>query len=64
VGFSLGMGATILWGMAVKDTTLAFLFPWQLLLFTGGIILIICLLAAGLSIRKVFKIDPKILLGS
>lgn len=64
IGFSLGIGATVLWGMAIKGTTLAFLFPWQLLLFTGGIIMIICLLTAGLSIQKVFRADPKMLMGT
>lgn len=64
MGFFLGIGATILWGMAIKNTTLAFLFPWQLLIFTGIIVLVICLLTATLSIRKVFRTDPKVLMGS
>lgn len=64
IGFWLGIGATILWGMAIKDTTLAFLFPWQLLLFTGGVVLIICLFTAALSIRKIFSTDPKSLMGT
>ena len=64
IGFLLGTGATILWGMAVKDTTLTFLFPWQLLVFTGLIVLIICIFTAGLSINKVFKLDAKMLMGN
>lgn len=64
IGFLLGTGATLLWGMAVKDTTLAFLFPWQLLIFTGLIVTIICVFTAGLSIRKVFNTDPQVLLGN
>jgi putative ABC transport system permease protein len=64
IGFTLGISATLLWGMAIKGTTLAFLFPWQLLLFTGVIVLIICLFAAGMSIRKVFEVDPKMLMGN
>lgn len=64
IGFLLGIGATILWGWAVKNTTLAFLFPWQLLVFSGVIILLICVLTAVLSIRKVFKVDPKVLMGN
>jgi putative ABC transport system permease protein len=63
IGFLLGIGATILWGMAVQNTTLAFLFPWQLLAFTGFIVLTICVLTAALSIRKVFRADPKELMG-
>jgi putative ABC transport system permease protein len=64
IGFSLGVGATILWGMAIKNTTLAFMFPWQLLLFTGLIVLTICLSTAFLSIRKVFRVDPQVLMGN
>jgi putative ABC transport system permease protein len=64
IGFTLGIAATLLWGLAVADTTLAFLFPWQLLLSTGIIILIICAGTAALSIRKVFRVDPKILMGN
>lgn len=64
VGFSLGIGVTVLWGMAIKNTTLAFLFPWELLVFTGGIVTIICIATAVLSIQKVFRADPKMLMGT
>lgn len=64
IGFLLGTGATLIWGMAIRDTSLAFLFPWQLLLFTGFITVIICLFTAGVSIRKVSSIDPKLLIGN
>jgi putative ABC transport system permease protein len=64
IGFFLGIGATILWGMAIQNTTLAFLFPWQLLVFTGLLVLLICVFTAGLSISKVFRADPKSLLGT
>lgn len=64
IGYCLGTGVTVLWGLAIGDTTLAFFFPWQLLLFTGGIILIICLFTAGLSLRKIFTVEPKVLMGS
>lgn len=64
IGYLLGTGATILWGMAIKDTTLAFLFPWELFLFTSLIVFIICLFTAGLSIGKVLKVDPIVLMGN
>lgn len=64
IGFCLGIGATMIWGIAIQHTTLAFLFPWQLLVFTGLIVLVICMLTAGLSIRKVFTADPKSLMGT
>lgn len=64
IGFLLGTGATILWGIMIENTTLAFLFPWQLLAFSFLIVMIICLFTAGLSLRKIFGTDPKILMGS
>ena len=63
VGFCLGTGATVLWGWAIKSTTLAFLFPWELLLFTGFVVIIICIFTAGMSVRQIFKVDPKVLMG-
>lgn len=64
IGFSLGMGATALWGIATKGTTLAFMFTWQLLLFTGLLVLLICTFTAAMSIRKVNRVDPKELMGN
>ncbi len=64
IGYALGIGATVLWGYAIQHTTLAFLFPWQLLLFTGAIALLICIFTAVLSIQKVFRADPKMLMGT
>lgn len=64
IGFLLGTATTLLWGYAIQDTSLAFWFPWQLLLFTGSIVLLICIFTAALSIRKVFKVDPKSLMGN
>lgn len=64
IGFILGISATIAWGAAVKGTTLAFLFPWQLLVLTGSIILVICLFMGGMSIRKISHADPQLLMGN
>lgn len=64
IGYALGIGVTVLWGFMIQDTTLAFLFPWQLLVFTGGIVLLICIFTAVLSIQKVFRADPKMLMGT
>lgn len=63
IGYILGIGTTLLWGMAIKNTTLAFEFPWQLLLFTAVFSLIICLFTVSLSIRKIFKLDPQVLMN-
>lgn len=64
IGYILGIGVTVLWGYAIQGTTLAFLFPWQLLVFTGTIVLLICVFTAIISIRKVFHADPKMLMGT
>ena len=36
IGYILGTGVTLLWGFAIKNTTLTFEFPGALLLFTGS----------------------------
>lgn len=64
IGYILGTAVTLLWGLAIKDTTLTFEFPVTLLLFTGSAALTICLFIAFLSIKKVFKVDPYTLMAS
>lgn len=64
IGYALGIGVTVLWGIAIKNTSLAFLFPWQLLVFTGTVVMVICIFTAALSIQKVFRADPKMLMGT
>lgn len=62
IGYILGTGVTLLWGYAIRHTTLAFDFPWQLLLLTGLLTVIICLFTALLSIKKVLRLDPQLLM--
>jgi putative ABC transport system permease protein len=62
MGYVLGTGATLLWGYAIKNTTLTFEFPWQLLVFTGFLAFIMYTFIASLSIKKVFKLDPHTLM--
>lgn len=64
IGYILGTGVTLLWGYAIRNTSLTFEFPKALLLFTGSAAIIICLFIAFLSIRKVFKVDPHTLMAS
>lgn len=63
LGFLLGIGATLIWGYAVQGTTLAFLFNKELLLFTGFLVFIICLFTTFMGLRRVYKIDPILLMG-
>ncbi len=64
IGYILGTGVTLLWGFAIKNTTLTFEFPLMLLLFTGCVAFITCAFIAFLSIKKVFKVDPHTLIAS
>jgi putative ABC transport system permease protein len=60
IGYGLGVGLTSLFGMATRNTMLAFKFPWQLLLFSGIGVTLICMAAALFSIIKVFRLEPAI----
>jgi putative ABC transport system permease protein len=60
VGYGLGVGLSALFGFAMRNTILAFKFPWQLLVFSGGGVTLICMFAALISIRKVIKLEPAV----
>ncbi len=60
IGYGLGVGLTALFGYSMRNTILAFKFPWQLLVFSGAGVTLICIFAALLSIRKVIQLEPAI----
>ena len=60
IGYGLGVGLTALFGYAMRNTIMAFKFPWQLLVFSGAGVTLICIFAALISIRKVIKLEPAI----
>jgi putative ABC transport system permease protein len=60
IGYGLGVGLTALFGWSMRNTILAFKFPWQLLVFSGLGVTLICIFAALISIRKVIKLEPAI----
>jgi len=60
LGYGLGVGLTALFGFAMRNTILAFKFPWQLLVFSGAGVSLICVFAALISIRKVILLEPAI----
>jgi putative ABC transport system permease protein len=65
VGYGLGIGAASAWGgLLAGRTQIAFQFPWQLLLISAAAVMIICVGAAVLSIRKVIKLEPAIVFRS
>ena len=60
IGYGLGVGLTAVFGFAMRNTILAFKFPWQLLLFSGAGVSLICVFAAMISILKVIRLEPAI----
>lgn len=64
IGYGLGVGLTALFGYAMRHTILAFKFPWQLLIFSGAGVSLICMIAALISIIKVMRLEPAIVFKS
>ncbi|WP_308417709.1 hypothetical protein [Methylogaea oryzae] len=64
LGYGLGVGLTSIFGYAMRNSILAFKFPWQLLLFSGSGVTLICMFAALLSIVKVIRLEPAIVFKS
>lgn len=64
VGYGLGVGAASLFGYIMRDSVLAFKFPWQLLVLSGTGVTVICIFSALISIRKVMKLEPAIVFKS
>ncbi len=65
VGYGLGIGAASAWGGILSGRTqIAFMLPWPLLLVSATAVLIICVGAAVISIRKVIKLEPAMVFRS
>jgi putative ABC transport system permease protein len=60
IGYGLGVGLAGVLGLWTRGTELAFYTPWQLLPITGGAIVLICILASLLSMRRVVRLEPAI----
>ena len=61
IGYGIGVGLTALFGVAVlKKGQPPFMLPYQLPLFTLAVILLICLIAALMGIRRVYKLEPAV----
>ncbi|HEX8877819.1 MAG TPA: ABC transporter permease [Phycisphaerales bacterium] len=60
IGFGLGVGIASFFGTSMRETQLAFRLTWQLLFASGGAVVIICMLAAMLSVRKVIALEPAV----
>ncbi|HLL90333.1 MAG TPA: ABC transporter permease [Tepidisphaeraceae bacterium] len=60
VGYGLGVGAAAFIGWRARNSELAFFLPWQLLVFTGVAITLICIFASMLSMWKVIRLEPAV----
>lgn len=64
IGYGLGVGLASAQGIMLGGTELSFLLPWQLLVFSAGAVLLICLGSAIVSMIKVIKLEPAIVFRS
>ncbi len=62
LGFAIGAGLTSLFFFATRNIPhlRGFYMPWQILVGTGGAVLLIIVLASLLSIRRVFVLEPAV----
>jgi putative ABC transport system permease protein len=60
IGYGLGTGLATLFAFGMRNSPLAFKTPWQLLLISGAAVVVISLLAAMLSMRRVFTLEPAV----
>jgi putative ABC transport system permease protein len=64
IGWGLGVGGAALIGYLARNSELAFRMPWQLLAISGCAVVLICLLAALLSLWKVLRLEPAVVFKS
>lgn len=64
IGYGLGVGLASFTSFLSARSELAFKFPWQILVISGAAVLIICVVSAVFSIRKVLKLEPAIVFRS
>jgi putative ABC transport system permease protein len=64
IGYGVGVGLASTMGLLTKNTELAFRMPWWVLAASGVAVLVICMLSALLSIRKVVRLEPAIVFKS
>ncbi len=61
VGYGMGVGLAALFGnLVIKKGQPPFFMPWQILAFTGGVIIFICCLSALFGLRKIAKLEPAV----
>ncbi|HRJ49723.1 MAG TPA: ABC transporter permease [Phycisphaerales bacterium] len=60
LGFGIGLGLASLVGWQNRNSPLAFSMPWQLVLVAGAAVVVICMLSAMLSMRRVVVLEPAV----
>ena len=60
LGYGIGVGLATWFGVASGNGELAFYTPWQLLPITAGAVVMICVLASLVSVRKVIVLEPAV----
>jgi len=60
LGFGLGVGGASLFGYFLGGSQLSFRLTQEILFFSGAAILLIIILSALVSIRKVMRLEPAI----
>jgi putative ABC transport system permease protein len=60
LGYGLGVGLACWFGYALTGGELAFYTPWELLPLTAGAVVLICILASLLSVRRVMVLEPAV----
>jgi putative ABC transport system permease protein len=60
IGYCLGVGLTVLFGVVTKNTEVSFFLPWQVLVLTAVAVAVIVLLASLVSVRKVLVLEPAV----
>jgi putative ABC transport system permease protein len=59
IGYGIGTGLTVLFGLSVmKKGMPPFMLPWQLPVGTFVVIMFICVVAALLGIRRIYRVEP------
>lgn len=60
LGFGVGVGLASTVGKVFRNTELAFLLPWQALVVTASVVVLIIVISSFFSIRKVMTLEPGI----
>jgi putative ABC transport system permease protein len=63
IGYGLGVGLAALFGELTRDhSKLVFFMPWQVLVGTGAAILLVSLLTSFVSISRVLRVEPAMII--